>query len=171
MSDGDDLWRVGRHGGRLEGILIPEVPMLARWLQRVSGLKALVVSMAVVLVLVGILLPLMLPYRSPVTRAAYERIEEGTTQDEVEALLGGPPGDYRTRPAVNNLRLYAPSSGALVRRSELWNGDEGDIIVTYGDGGRVYSTHFNEAEPCDCGPLELARWRLERIKDKERWWK
>jgi hypothetical protein len=86
--------------------------MLARLLQRAPGLKALFVIVAVVVALVCVLLPLMLPYRSPVTRAAHERIEEGMTQAEVEAILGGPPGDYRTRPGDSmDLPPFAPRQG------------------------------------------------------------
>ena len=58
----------------------------------------LVASLAVVLLVVGALLPLVMPWRCPVNRAASEQIEEGMSQAEVYAILGGPPGDYRTRP-------------------------------------------------------------------------
>jgi hypothetical protein len=39
------------------------------------------------------------PHR--VTRKNYERIHNGMTQAEVEALPGGPPGDYRTGRTVS----------------------------------------------------------------------
>jgi hypothetical protein len=35
---------------------------------------------------------------SEVTKAAFDGIQIGMTQADVEAILGGPPGDYRTRP-------------------------------------------------------------------------
>jgi hypothetical protein len=34
---------------------------------------------------------------SPITPRAYHRIKEGMTRQEVEAVLGLPPGDYRSR--------------------------------------------------------------------------
>jgi hypothetical protein len=138
--------------------------MFARLLQRAPALKASVVIASIVLVLLGVLLPLMLPYRSPVTRAAYERIEDGMTQAEVEAILGGPPGDYRTRPGISMDPLVRSPSGL---NEQWWRGDEGEIIVGF-DAGTVRSVSFYETEPLACGPFALAWWRLKRIV--ERWW-
>jgi hypothetical protein len=60
--------------------------------------KLIVVGMAVVLLLGGALYALVRPWHCPVNRVTFERIKEGMTQADVYAILGGPPGDYRTRP-------------------------------------------------------------------------
>ena len=62
--------------------------------------KLAVAVLALALLLVGTLLPLVRPLRCPVNRAAFERIKVGMTQAEVHAVLGGPPGDYRTEPSA-----------------------------------------------------------------------
>jgi hypothetical protein len=131
--------------------------------------KLLIVLLATALVLFGAMLPLVLPRHCPVTREACERIEEGMTQAEVHAILGRPPGDYRTRPsappALNPRVRFGPP-----RLTEEWEGDEGTITVDYSpDPGpeTVWFARFNEAEPCTPGLVELICWRLERLK--ERW--
>jgi hypothetical protein len=58
----------------------------------------LIACVSVVLVIAGGLVALLGPRHCPVNREAFERIESGMTQGEVHAILGLPPGDYRTRP-------------------------------------------------------------------------
>jgi hypothetical protein len=120
----------------------------------------LVGLLAVGVVFAGALLALVLPRHCPVTRAAYERIEPGMTQADVEQILGGPPGDYRTRPVHANL-----TSGGGISWT-IWVGDEGEAWVCFEH--RVVSvTTFREAKDEPVGLLELIRWRLERLW--ERW--
>jgi hypothetical protein len=54
--------------------------------------------LAVVLVLFGALFALLRPWHCPVNGAAAARIEKSMKQAEVQEILGGPPGDYTTRP-------------------------------------------------------------------------
>jgi hypothetical protein len=49
----------------------------------------------------------------------------------------------------------------------LWVGDMGDVYVRFGPGDSVYEVRFAEAEPCTHNLVEIARWRLGRLK--ERW--
>ena len=42
--------------------------------------------------------PILFPRPCPVTKAAFDRIEEGMSLDEAQAVFGVPPGDYTTRP-------------------------------------------------------------------------
>ncbi len=58
--------------------------------------KYLIAGLAVALLLGGALFALLRPWHCPVNRAAFERIKEGMTRAEVEKILGGPAGDYRT---------------------------------------------------------------------------
>jgi hypothetical protein len=119
--------------------------------------KLLLVLLAVALMLLGALLPLLVPRHCPVNRAAYHRIKEGMTQKEVEATLGGPPGDYRTRPVCADIG----SGGGI--SWDMWFGDEGDVWVWL-DRGVVRSTMFREAKAEPVGTAELIHWRLERWK-------
>ena len=131
---------------------------LARW-----WLAALAFALA----LLGASLPLALPWRCPVTRAASERIKEGMTLAQVEEILGGPPGDYRTRPP-------APRGGILgvvvilgpLHRREEWHGDEGTVVVGFQDDDTVMYTNFKDAEPHSPGLVELVRWRAGKIRDR-----
>jgi hypothetical protein len=131
--------------------------------------KLLIGVLAVGLVLAGALFALVMPRHCPVNRAACGRIKEGMTRAEVEKILGGPPGDYRTRPESNNLLLFPPASGGLVplpgaRKS--WAGDE-VVVHVYFDGSIVWRKEHSDEIPADTSLVELIRWRLERLK--ERW--
>jgi hypothetical protein len=120
--------------------------------------------LAVLLVLGGALLPLLFPRSSKVTRANFDRIEMGMSRAEVEALFGGPPGDYRTRP-VTISRISTWSTSISVLHAESWSGDEGDAVI-YFDGGGVRSMQFVEADSVAISPMGLVLWRLGRIRDR-----
>ncbi len=72
--------------------------------------KLVIVGVAVGLVMAGGLIALLGPWPCRVTRANCHRIKEGMTQAEVHAILGGPPGEYRTQPP-----RHALSGGDVVR--------------------------------------------------------
>jgi hypothetical protein len=120
--------------------------------------KALIGLLAAALVLFGALLPLVLPRHCPVNRAACERIEKGMTQAEVYAILGGPPGDYRTTPPG----LKLPVGGLHDHPGVQWLGDEGDAWVEF-EHGVVTSTSFWEVVVEPAGPIDVILWRLERL--------
>jgi hypothetical protein len=123
--------------------------------------KWLFVGLAVALVLCSLLLPLLLPWHCPVNWAASERIKEGMTRAEVEAILGGPPGDYRTRP--EGFIFEIPRTSMQV--SERWYGDEGKVDVGFDlDNTQVCSVWFIEAERTAPRTIELVRWRVNRLK-------
>jgi hypothetical protein len=126
--------------------------------------KLAVAFLALALLLVGTLLPLVVPRRCPVNRAAFERMEVGMTQAEVLAILGGPPGDYLTRP--NGWRRPHAKSLPPAVLAERWMGDEGDVSVVFTPGGVVADVQFDAVPPDDPGLLELALWRLERLKER-----
>ena len=64
---------------------------------------------------------LFTPTSSGVIRASFDRIQKGMPEDEVEKLLGGPPGNYTNRPDPQ------AQHGISFRR--YWYGDEGNIII------------------------------------------
>src|SRR5438874_7970559 len=69
--------------------------------------------------------------RSGITQENFERIKEGMTEEEVEEILGGPPGTYTDRPII------VFESGVMFRR--WWVGEEGivTIEVTFDEPQRV----------------------------------
>jgi hypothetical protein len=135
--------------------------------------KLLVGLLAVALVLCGAFFALVGPRHCPVNRAACERIKEGMTQAEVEAILGGPPGDYRTRPhAPNTFVPFIATSWRTPFFQERWLGDEGTIFVDYHvqdspGPGKVMEASFEPAEPHNPGLIAIARWRLNRLLERE----
>jgi hypothetical protein len=124
---------------------------------------------AILLIVVGFLLPVLLPRPSPVTVAAFDRIEMGMTQKEVETILGGPPGDYRTGPTGDyKIRIrakYSPGAGTWPPPSD-WQGDEGVARFRFDAGGNMIAKEFLEIRPRDEGPGQKLLWRLERLKER-----
>jgi hypothetical protein len=62
-----------------------------------------------------------------ITEASCERIVPGMRQDEVEALLGVPPGDYGTRHRGSILDLYGNCVLMREGRREQWGSDHGFV--------------------------------------------
>jgi hypothetical protein len=62
------------------------------------------------------------------------------TENEIETVLGGPAGDYRTRP---NVRYEFISSGFLgdneqvIARTREWDTDEYAIEIDFGPDGKA----------------------------------
>lgn len=128
--------------------------------------KPLVVFLALALVLAGILVALVGPRHCPVSRAALGRIAEGMTQADVHVLLGGPPGDYRTRPPAPPPLLFCNFRSGPLCLIEVWEGDEGTLTVSYEFADpKVMFTGFEDAEPYRPDLVELARWRLGKLKE------
>src|SRR5262245_50075207 len=125
--------------------------------------EARVVLVAVALLLIG-LLPLLFP-RSRITKEACDRIEEGMSQAEVEAILGGPPGDYRTVTADPDLTGWRLGSGR--RRTVVsWLGDEGSIEAGFGRSGFLVTKEFDKSTPPNLGFLGQWRGRFSRWRER-----
>ena len=132
--------------------------------------KWLIGLLAVGMVLASGLTALLRPRHCPVGREAAGRIVEGMSRAEVHAVLGGPPGDYRTRPHPH--RYDAVVDGLVMGMMpfvERWGGDEGTVSVHYFDQTpgheRASPATFEEAMPYHPGALELARWRLGKFRE------
>jgi hypothetical protein len=93
------------------------------------------------------------PRKSTVTRENYERIGLGMTLSEVEIILGGPPGDYRTGEVELEHReadgpfwdvQYDPDvlMGNRHPRHEWWQGDEGTAWVCFDEQNKVMTQDF-----------------------------
>src|SRR4051794_27830266 len=92
--------------------------------------KWLVGGISFALLLASLIMALVGPWPCRVNRATFERIKEGMTQEEVHTILGGPPGEYLTRPPDNQLYPYPPN-GVKTPGNEYWYGDEGQIEVAF----------------------------------------
>jgi len=88
-----------------------------------------------------------------VSRSRFDSVAIGMKQDEVERILGGPPGDYRTGDVELDLSHGTPNfDNAMfapevllheVRvRHEWWEGDEGTAWVCFDEQGRVMTKEF-----------------------------
>jgi hypothetical protein len=77
------------------------------------------------------------------------QIKNGMRQDQVEAVLGGPPGDFRTEPVWFPTPTFASTGGGSEgagTRCGNWCGNQGKIQVDFDAGGCVVATQFLDAE-------------------------
>jgi hypothetical protein len=83
--------------------------------------------------------------RPGVTRANFERLQEGMTKAQVEALLNGPP-QHITPSGKNYSRLQ---NGTLLigQTKEVWGGEQGAAIVVFDEqGGLLYKDWHDSPE-------------------------
>ena len=89
-----------------------------------------------------------------VSRERFERLKKGMSREEVEAIIGVPPGTYETerRISIGTFGLH---------RGDHWQGDEGIITVTFdATGHAVYFSFINADEystPDEVGLLDRLR--------------
>jgi hypothetical protein len=129
------------------------------------------------------------PRPDRITQENFDRIRAGMSRAEVEAVLGGPPGDYRSAwtdwPDAGegddfniccvdwsarsvSVRGYEPedladetdSSGAPV--TGLWFGNDGCVKV-YFSPDVVGDKHFLCTVRREPGPLDNLLWRAKRL--------
>jgi hypothetical protein len=77
-----------------------------------------------------------------------DRIRAGMTQAEVEAVLGGPSGDYTDARSVQSWQLYHMLGNSMLYRGWVykeWLGDKGAIVVTF-ENERVFLATFHPAD-------------------------
>jgi hypothetical protein len=90
-------------------------------------------SKIVGLVAVGLLMvsgPVTAQEPEPKTRAALDKVRVGMTAAEVTKTVGGPPGDYTTRPIFGNRQ---PGDNGR----DQWMCDDGWLLVTFRNGRAV----------------------------------
>ena len=103
-------------------------------------------GIAACLVVVGFAL-LTLLAKCPVTRENGEKIETGMTKQQVEALLGGPAGDYSGGWYV--AEWPDGLNGGWLPREE-WVGNRVAIAVWFADN-QVFATKFGKVRPSGQG--------------------
>jgi hypothetical protein len=134
------------------------------------GRQLLLLGVAAALLLAACLALWLAARPARVSRARFEAVRAGMTVEEVEAALGGPPGDYRTgevkldlsggQPEFDNAML-APEVllGERHFRHEWWQGDEGNAWVCFDEDRRVVTKEFTPGERVASTPLDrLRRW-------------
>jgi hypothetical protein len=109
------------------------------------------------LLLGGALYALLRPWHCPVTQAAADRVKPGMTRAEVEKILGGPPGDYKTLPCEASGSFY--SSPRPRGTCETWTGDE-VAVKDWFEAGIVCRTNDAIEFPANPGIFDLIRFRL-----------
>jgi SmpA / OmlA family len=115
--------------------------MRRNWTQ--LALVSLPLTLAAIAVLAVILLFAVRPRRVMASKRDCDRIEIGMSREQVEQILGGPPGDYRTRPT------HEYPLGYVYRFWEVWKGDGGVILIDFEDGTvhrKAYDEYWNHGE-------------------------
>ncbi len=111
--------------------------------------------------------------RGPIRYKNFERIQDGMTQDEVEALLGCRPGDHSTGPVhlkntlLDGHKQYTRAAFSELcpgeqqpGRLELWYGDRGVIAVTFGADKAVLGKEFVRGRHLPPDWWLFLEWRL-----------
>lgn len=78
----------------------------------------------------------------PVSRARCERVQVGMTLEEVEAVLGGRAGDYRSVEEQPRLWVETRAYNERNERRVLWEGDDGMFVVTLDTDDKVLYSDF-----------------------------
>jgi hypothetical protein len=89
-------------------------------------------------------LPIVFSSRVDSRSAKCARISEGMSLDQVEVILGGSPGDYRSYPKNvspvwlgGGITLERESIEPEVAATEFWAFDEGLIEISFDKNGKV----------------------------------
>jgi hypothetical protein len=88
------------------------------------------------------------PRAAGITRANFERILEGASADEVNRLLGAPPGDYRSKPGF---LLVGPGHIPWTERArggklEVWYIPHSHVEVLFDRNGRVLGKYWHDSD-------------------------
>ena len=103
----------------------------------------------------------LLEFRSGITKSNYRRIREGMTLQEVETVLGGPPGNYSRFPDKEAGLWTIDADRPDLNREffigrEVWVGNELAVAVWFNDEERVQKKEVNQMPKRDL---------LQRLRD------
>lgn len=86
-----------------------------------------------------------------INRNGYNLIREGMTVDEVSAILGKPPGDYRTGKTEERENVQADvkwwQHDHKCSSGDNWVSDFGWIWVGFSEDGKAVGKHFYDIRP------------------------
>ena len=109
--------------------------------------------------------------RSRINLENFKRIKEGMSQTEIEALFGGPSGDYTNWPhpkRINQLVALVLQGNNDDMVHHIWLGEEGLVKVVFDPHARVISAEFFRRDDLDDGRFEspskrFMDWLYEKI--------
>jgi hypothetical protein len=119
-------------------------------------MRLLLLLVAVALVLLGSYLTLWRTGpKHRISRESFARIQAGMTEQEVEAVLGVPAGDYATaRVAIAECYDLRVPAAAVQKQ---WTGDQGTILVFFYPADKVCVFRFFQVARVDESFLDKAR--------------
>jgi hypothetical protein len=89
-------------------------------------------------------------------RAAFEKVREGMTFEEVCATVGGPPGNYSSRPPLKEI-----ATGGVRWTSHRWTAEDGTLTVVFDErSDGVAYVNITDPLPDNRTLLQLLRDRL-----------
>jgi hypothetical protein len=132
--------------------------------------RKLLVVLAALAALVAAGMVVLWPLGDRISLANYERIREGMTLAEVEAILGQ-PGDYTTGPA-DGLGVYlCGGSEPVVRLNAdrvlyFWVGDTAMIYIVIDAGTGTVLRSFDPVDRVPQPTLDNLLWRAKRLRHR-----
>jgi hypothetical protein len=98
-----------------------------------------------------------------ITKDNFDRLKGGMQRHEVEVILGGPAGDYRTGPTCSCLRGFASLAVEDESLTMLrWQGDEAEIAVWVDPNGVISWRSYALMMPEPAGAVKKLLWRWDR---------
>jgi hypothetical protein len=132
--------------------------MRVRWLR--GGL--VLAGVAVVLAVGAVVL---WPRPDRITQENFDRLREGMSRGEVEAILG-PPGDYTTGPTARfGESVYlngSPFDWDTINSVRVWSGDAALVTVKVDEQRKVVNAMCTFMHRVPQGPLDGLLWRAKR---------
>jgi hypothetical protein len=84
-----------------------------------------------------------------ISPASFERIHEGMSQDQIEAIIGLPPGDYYTGPrGIGGITSRGPFGFPCVEKGRPWGKQTGRVIIWWGNDYAI-QVSFDKSEKAD----------------------
>jgi hypothetical protein len=125
----------------------------------------LLLFVSIMLLIAGAACWILTSPRSSQFTAKFDMLKDGMNEEEVEAILGGPAGDYRTgetRPPEIGLFVVGPQHSwcpGTPLETKVWYGDDGDFTLYFNFQGEVVDKAFSPMELVDPPIREkIRRW-------------
>jgi hypothetical protein len=115
--------------------------------------RLLLLGVPAAVVTVALVAWLLWPRGTANTRENAAKIQPGMARAEVEALLGGPAGDYTA-----GRYAAAPEPVAVGSPFSEWLGEECSVLVSFDEGGRVARSQVRPVIHLDTLGNRFRRW-------------
>ena len=129
--------------------------------------RKLLVALAGLAVVVAAGAVVLWPRTDRITRENCRCIRVGMSRHEVEAILGVPPGDYRTGAtdsdfASRHIRDMESSYKTIGMTVQRWQNDAVICLVVFDQEGRVFIEIHNSDHRQNMSAFDTVRWRAKR---------